>query len=108
MVIFKVFYSKVSISKLEKSDNLFRKWVENIADQLAEYPFHGKTLGRKWFREKKFLKYRLYFLVFEKYESVLIVNFSEKKDQQKIIQAIMSNINLFQKEIETFLDVSEF
>ena len=64
MAAFSVFVTQTFQSKLLKQDKKFKAWVEKVFDQLAVNPFSGKPLGAKWFREKKFENFRVYFLVF--------------------------------------------
>jgi len=103
MVAFKVFVTQTFQSKLLKSDKKFKLWVEKVFDQLAVNPFAGKPLTVKWFREKRFGNYRLYFLVFEDKKSVYAVNLSTKKDQQKIINSIWLLLDTYKKELEDLL-----
>ena len=103
METYKVFVTQTFQSKLLKEDRRFSGWVEKVYSQLAENPFSGKPLGVKWFREKKFENYRLYFLVFENKKSVYVVNFSTKKDQQKIINSIWLLLDTYKEELEELL-----
>ncbi|MCK5632443.1 hypothetical protein KAH94_01725 [bacterium] len=103
MVAFKVFVTQTFQSKLLKCDKKFKLWTEKVFDQLAIDPFFGKPLGAKWFREKKFENYRLYFLVFEEKKSVYVVNLSSKKDQQRIINSIRLLLDTYKKELENLL-----
>lgn len=67
-------------------------------------PFAGKPLGAKWFREKKFKNKRIYFLIFEEKQSVYLVNISDKKDQQKIINSIWMLLDSYKKELLELLE----
>ncbi|MBU2100764.1 hypothetical protein KKG83_00525 [Candidatus Micrarchaeota archaeon] len=71
---------------------------------MAENPFVGKPLSVKWFREKKFKKYRIYYLIYENIQSVYVVNLSNKKEQQKIINSIMLLLDAYKKEIEKIME----
>ncbi|MFH1390898.1 MAG: hypothetical protein ABIH20_01160 [Candidatus Diapherotrites archaeon] len=97
---YKIFLTPVFKSKLEETEKDFKDWFEGILDQLAGNPFVGKPLSAKWFREKKYKKQRLYYLVYEKLKAVYIVNLSEKKDQQAIINSIKLLLDLYKEEIE--------
>ena len=87
-------------TKLEDTEKSFKEWFEKILDQLTENPFVGKPLSVKWFRKKKFKKYRIYYIIYENIQSVYVVNLSDKKDQQKIINSIMLLLDVYKKEIE--------
>lgn len=55
----------------------------------------GKPLGYKWFRELKNVKYRIYYLVYDKEVVVLFVGVSDKKSQQVVINFVKNNLDLF-------------
>jgi hypothetical protein len=53
---------------------------------------HGRRpLHFDWFREKKYLDKRLYFLVNEPRGKILFMAFAQKKEQQRIIDFIVDN-----------------
>ena len=60
--------------------------------RLSENPHLGKPLKFNFVRELKAGKFRIYFIVFEKEVLVLMVNVSDKKDQQETINAIYSGL----------------
>ncbi len=72
-------------------DKSKQDWINKTKDNLREFPT-GKPLGYKWFREKKYLNKRLFFLIDEEGEKILLVSFASKKDQQKVIDFIKSNM----------------
>lgn len=100
MPTWKVFFTATFEEKLKKCEKSFHEWVEKILDQLEENPFVGKPLDAKWFREKKFGKLLIYYLIYENLKAVYLVNLSEKKDQQAIINSIMILLGVYKKEIE--------
>ena len=67
-----------------------QNWIKKAKEQLEEQ-LTGKPLHYDWFREKKYLDKRLYFLVDEERGKVLFMSFAPKKDQQKIIDFIVCN-----------------
>ncbi|HZX20540.1 MAG TPA: hypothetical protein VFF13_06010 [archaeon] len=97
---YKVFLAPVFKSKLQGADKDFKDWFDGILDQLTENPFVGKPLSAKWFREKKHKKQRVYYLIYEQLKAVYVVNMSEKKDQQAIINSIKLLLDLYKEEIE--------
>lgn len=82
---------------LEKQE---KGWIKKIIQQLMENAFVGKPLGFNWFREKKLGGKRLYYLVYEKSETVLLVAFATKKEQQKIISHILQNKEKYRQIVE--------
>jgi len=60
---------------LEKNE---QKWIVKVAAKLSENPT-GKILTYDWFREKKYLNKRLYYLIDEKTKKILFIGFATKK-----------------------------
>jgi len=86
--IYATYTFKKVFDSLDKSE---KQWITNIKDKLKEQPT-GKPLGYEWFREKKYLNKRLYFLIDENSKRILLVTFASKKDQKEIILFIKSNM----------------
>ena len=57
----------------------------------------GRPLGYPFFREKKMGKYRMYFLIYEDVDTVLLVTISDKKAQQDIINTIKSQLDYYKE-----------
>lgn len=56
--------------------------------KLCENPYIGKPLGYPFIRELKIEKFRIYFMIYEDEVTILLVDVSDKKEQQKIIDII--------------------
>ena len=94
-------YETETFSKLYDSlDRDEKKWIKKIIEQLKENAKVGKPLRFSWFREKKYKDRRLYYLVYQKLDKVLLVAFGKKKDQQKIIDHILENKDKYKKIVE--------
>lgn len=94
-------YATDSFKKLFSTlTNSEQDWIKKIKEQLEEHPT-GKPLHFSWFREKKYLNKRLYFLVDEERRKILFVSFASKKDQQKIIYFIITNKDEFLKHLRS-------
>jgi len=104
--MYKVFVSHKLKGKLEKTEKIFRNWFEKLCSQLAENPFVGKPLVVGWFREKKLGKQRIYFLVYKELESVYLVDLSEKKNQQKIINSVRLLLDIYKNDLLELLKKS--
>jgi len=78
-------------------ENKEKEWIKKIIQQLKENSKVGKPLGFDWFREKKLGSKRLYYLIYEKSSTVLLVAFGGKKDQKKIIAYILQNKERYRK-----------
>ncbi len=81
----------VKLSGIEKGE------IQRIVSQLKENPFVGDQLQIRSLREKRLKEKRLYYLVFEDLNAVLIVAISDKKTQQKTINSILFRINEYRK-----------
>ena len=73
---------------LDKSE---QDWINKTKEKLKDFPT-GKPLGYKWFREKKYLNKRLFFLIDDERKKILLVSFATKKEQQEVIEFIKLNI----------------
>ncbi len=99
MESYRVYHSKTFDDKLKDMPKDFIEWVDRIESQLVTNPYVGKPLGVGWLRKKKYLKYRIYYLVYEDLISVFMVNISEKKDQHKVINTIKLFLDTYKEEI---------
>jgi len=100
---YKIFTTREFDRDFLKLDKSIKKRVEDEIEQLKSNPYVGKSLGYKFFREKKVKKFRFYYLIYDEYIVVFIVALSEKKDQQKAINTIKHLIpyyrNLIRKKL---------
>ncbi len=78
--------------------------VEKLFTQLRENPYVGDQLQIKMLREKRLGEKRIYYLVFDDLRAVLVIAFSNKKAQQKVIDFIIKNINYFRTYLEELLN----
>ena len=101
---YKIYHSQRFDKELIKFDKNFQNYVDKIEYRLIENPYSGTPLGVEWFREKRYGKYRIYYLVYEDLQSVFMVAISEKKDQQKVINTIKLLIDFFREEIKNLVD----
>lgn len=81
---------------LEKN---YKKEIDNIIEQLKTNIDVGKPLRYPFFREKKFDKYRIYFLVYEDIDTILLITISDKKAQQKTIDRIIGEFSQYNEMI---------
>jgi mRNA-degrading endonuclease RelE of RelBE toxin-antitoxin system len=100
---YKVFHSSRFDKELTKYNKSFQERIDKIEDQISENPYTGSPLNVKWFREKRYEKYRIYFLIYEDLKSVIMVGISEKKDQQKVINTIRLLFSYFKTELEELI-----
>jgi len=62
--------------------------MEKFITDLKKGDIHGKPLTYDYFREKKIGGKRLYFLIYQEIEIVLLISVSTKKYQQETIDEI--------------------
>ena len=89
-------FSRLYETLQEKEKN----WIKKMIAQLKESSKVGKPLRFDWFREKKFEGNRLFYLIYNDLEKVLLVAYGEKKNQQKIIEEIIRNKDEYKKLME--------
>lgn len=90
----------------KKLDRSIQQQIKNKIDQLELNPHIGKPPGYPFFREKKVQGYRFYYLIYDEYVVVFVIALSNKKDQQKVINAIRHLIPFYKEEIKKKLDLS--
>ena len=77
-------YKTDSFKKLfETLNRAEQNWIKKIKEKLEEL-VTGKPLRFNWFREKKYLNKRLYFLIDEQRKKILFVSFASKKTSKKL------------------------
>ena len=101
---YKVYRSQSFKRELSKFDKNFQNRVDKIEDELFENPYSGKPLGVRWFREKRYESNRIYYLIYEKLSSVIMVAISGKKDQQKVINTIRWMSDFFEEELKKLIN----
>ena len=78
-----------------------QKRVGKIEVEISEEGFTGKPLGYKFLREKRVGgDKRIYFLVYEDLNAVLMVALSDKKTQQETIDKIKEYLPEFRRLME--------
>jgi mRNA interferase RelE/StbE len=97
---YKIFTTEEFDKRYKKLDKQLQRDIAKEINQLEENPFSGKPLNYKFFREKKVMNYRIYYLVYEEYVVVFVIAISTKRDQQDAIDKIKSLIPYYQEEIK--------
>ena len=102
---YKIFTTEEFDKKYKKLDKQLQRKIAKEIDQLEENPFVGKQLTYPFFREKKIMNYRFYYLVYEEHVVVFVITISTKRDQQDAIDNIKSLIPYYQQEIRKKLNL---
>ena len=97
-------YAVYTLEVFEKEKNKLSEFdksiIENIYSQLKENPYVGDQIRYKFFREKRIREKRIYFLVYDDLQIVLIVAMGGKKAQEKTIDEIVKYFNEYRKYAE--------
>jgi len=101
---FRVFRSNHYKIKLLELDRSGQNRVMKFEQSLKEQPLSGKPLGYKFFREKKFGGKRILFLVYESSKCVFLTTITAKKTQQREIDLIKENLDVYRDELKNILD----
>ena len=89
--------------KFKKLSQKEQERVEKIEQELKKSPYGGKPLGYEFFREKKFNGKRLVFLVYDSHKVVFLITITDKNMQQKVIDLIKANLDVYRDELEKIL-----
>ena len=101
---YSVYHSVTFDKQLENYPIEFKEWLDKVEEkQLTQNPYVGDPLNVRWFREKKYGKFRVYYLIYDDPESVYMVAISAKKDQQKIIDTIRLLVDELHDDIKTIV-----
>ncbi len=98
--MFKVIGTDTYLKEINKWPKPDREAAEKIPKQLADNPLTGAPLNYPFLREKRIKEKRVYYLVYEDLELVLLVAVSGKKNQQTTINHIRKNLDEFRKVAE--------
>ena len=102
---YKILITEQFEKDFNKLDNSLRQQIEREIEQLESNPYIGKPLGYTFLREKKIKNHRIYYLIYEQYVVVFVVAVSDKKDQQKAINAIKKLIPYYREKIKEKVNV---
>ena len=100
---YQVYHSATFEEDLKDFPSEYRQWLDAVEDQLVINPYAGDPLRFRWCREKKRGPYRIYYLIYEHLQTVLLVRISDKNNQRKVINIIFSALDLYKNEIENLL-----
>jgi len=98
--MFKVIGTDTYLKEISKWSNPEIEAAEKIPKQLAENPFVGQQLRYPFLREKRIKEKKVYYLIYEDLNLVLLVAVSSKKDQQSTIDYIVPQFKEYRKVAE--------
>ncbi len=89
-------------SKLFSSEEE-RKISQFARKQLSFNPYVGDPLRYPFLREKKLGSKRVYYLIYEELKVVYLVQASDKKHQQSVIDAVLKNLELYYRSVKEII-----
>ena len=75
--------------KIDKLSDADKEIIQKICLQLKDNPYVGDAIRYQFFREKRIREKRIYYLVYDDLNVVLVVAFGGKKTQQDTIDEIV-------------------
>ena len=81
-----------------------KKIIQKIFLQLKYNPYVGDSLRYRFLREKRVREKRIYYLVYDDLNAVLIVAFGGKKAQQETINEIIKYLPEFRDYLKKILE----
>lgn len=95
--MYRVIGTETYLEEINKWTKADQESAEKIPKKLAENPFVGDPLGSHFLREKRIREKRIYYLVYQDLNLVLLVAASGKKKQQATINHIKSHLDEFRE-----------
>ena len=89
--------------KIEKISYSDKERIQKLFIQLKENPYVGDQIRYKFFREKRIREKRVYYLIYDDLQAVLIVAFGGKKKQQETIENVIKTLPEFKAYLERSL-----
>ena len=84
-MVYSVYITESFEEEVAKLSDFDTQNLQKIFLQLKENPYVGDQIKYRFFREKRLKEKRVYYLVYDDLNCVLIVAFGGKKVQQEII-----------------------
>lgn len=90
--------------EVEKLSKFEKEMLQKIFLQLKENPYVGDGLRYRFFREKRIREKRIYYLVYDDLNAVLVVAFGGKKPQKETINEIIKYLPEFREYLKKILE----
>jgi len=87
---YKVYVLEVFDKEMNKLSQDYISQIEKIFLQLKNNPYVGDSIRYKFFREKRIKEKRIYYLVYDDLNIVLVIAISGKKVQKRTIDKIVN------------------
>ncbi|HIH42187.1 TPA: hypothetical protein HA246_00925 [Candidatus Woesearchaeota archaeon] len=88
------------LEEINKFPKDYKTFADKIPLQLKVNPLVGRSLGYPFLREKRIREKRVYYLIYNDLNLVLLVATSGKRDQQATIDHIKQQLDEYRKVAE--------
>jgi len=99
-VAYAVYTTEGFDEELEKLESKDQERARKIFLQLKDNPYVGDQIRYRFFREKRIGEKRIYYLVYDDLQAVLVVAVGGKKAQQETIDRIVSSFGAYRTYLE--------
>ena len=102
-MVYSVYTTKSFDRETTKLSQKDKERIQKIFLQIKENPYVGRQLQYVHLREKRIREKRIYYLVYDDLQAVLVVAISGKKNQQATINHIIDNFVEYKKYMRELL-----
>lgn len=103
---YKVYVLEVFDKEIAALSEAEREVIKKIFLQLKENPYVGDSIRYRFFREKRIKEKRIYYLVYDDLNVVLVVAIGGKKSQKGTIDEIVGYFKEYRNYVEKLSDSS--
>jgi len=107
-MIYSVYITESFEKEVEKLSEFDKEIIKKVFLQLKENPYVGDQIRYKFFREKRIREKRIYYLVYDDLNIILLVAIGGKKAQEKTISKIVEYFKEYRKYAEKLSDSFHF
>lgn len=101
--MYEVFRTEIYLKRRDSLDLLEKEMMLKFEQKLKQIPYSGRPLGYTFFREQKIHDKRLLYLIYEEYQAIFLITITNKKYQQKEIDFVKRNFDLYKQEMKRII-----
>ena len=105
-MVYAIYTTRSFEKEIEKLTKDEQERIRKMFLQLKDNPYVGDQLQYRNLREKRINEKRVYYLVYDNLQAVLVVAISRKKNQQATINHIIYNFDEYKEYLERLLKES--
>ena len=103
MMVYAVYTTEKFDKEVKKLSQEEQNRIQKIFFQIRDNPYVGDQLRYRFLREKRLKEKRIYYLVYDDLEAILVVAISDKKTQQETIDHIVQYFDEYRIYLERIL-----